>query len=48
MDATQQNLLVLIGILGAAGVGAIVVATLSSQSLREQGLKRLVKRWLGR
>ena len=47
MDATLQNLLVLTAIMGAAGVGAVIVAILSSHSLRDQGLKRLVKRWLG-
>lgn len=47
MDATQQNLFVLIAIMGAAGAGVLVVAVFSSQSLREKGLKRLVKQWLG-
>jgi hypothetical protein len=47
MDATQQNLLALALILGAAGIAALVIAVFSSRSLREQGLKRLVKRWLG-
>lgn len=47
MDATQQNLLVLTALMGAAGIGVLVVAVLSSRSLREQGLKRLVKRLLG-
>lgn len=47
MDTMQQNLLVLIALVGAAGVGALFVAALASQSLRELGLKRLVKRWLG-
>ena len=47
VDATQQNLLVLTAILGVAGFGAVFVAILSSRSLREKGLKGLVKRWLG-
>jgi hypothetical protein len=47
MDTMQQNLLVLIALAGAASVGALVVAALSSQSLRQLGLKQLVKRWLG-
>ncbi len=47
MDATEQNILVLVVVLGFAGVGALLVAVLSSRSLREQGLKRLMKRWLG-
>jgi len=48
MDATQQNMLVLVLLLGMAGVFAILVGVLSSRSLRDEGLRRVVKRWLGR
>jgi hypothetical protein len=48
MDATQENLLVLLILLGVAALGALVVGILSSRALREEGLRRLVKRWLGR
>lgn len=48
MDSTQENLLVLLLLLGVAALGALVVGTLSSRTLREEGLRRLVKRWLGR
>ena len=48
MNATQQNLLVLLLILGVACVFAILVGVLSSQSVRDEGLRRVVKRWLGR
>jgi len=48
MGATQQNMLVLVLILGIAGVLAVGVGALSSQTLRDEGLRRLVKRWLGR
>jgi hypothetical protein len=48
MNATQQNMLVLVLLLGMAGVFAILVGVLSSQSLRDEGLRRVVKRWLGR
>lgn len=47
MNATQLNLLALLLVLAFAGVGVLVVAVLSSRSLRERGLKQLVKRWLG-
>ncbi|HEY3948372.1 hypothetical protein [Phenylobacterium sp.] len=46
MDATQQNLLVLFALLGAAGVFAVFVALLSSQTLRHENLRTMVKRWL--
>ena len=48
MSATQENFLVLIVLLGMAGLLALVVGILSSQSLRDEGLRRVVKRWLGR
>ena len=48
MDATQENLLVLLVILAMAGVLAVLVGVFSSQSLRDEGLRRVVKRWLGR
>jgi hypothetical protein len=48
MNATQQNMLVLVLLLGIAGVFAVLVGVLSSQSLRDEGLRRVVKRWLGR
>jgi hypothetical protein len=46
MDATQQNLLVLVVLGLAAALFALLVAVLSSRSLRDEGIKRLVKRWL--
>jgi hypothetical protein len=48
MNATQQNMLVLLLLVGMAGVFAIIVGVLSSQSLRDEGFRRVVKRWLGR
>jgi hypothetical protein len=48
MDAAQQNLLVLVLILSIAGVLAVFVGVLSSRTLRDEGLRRVVKRWLGR
>ena len=48
MSATQENLLVLIALLGMACLLALVVGVLSSQTLREEGLRRVVKRLLGR
>jgi Mn2+/Fe2+ NRAMP family transporter len=48
MDVTQQNYLILGILLAAAATGALVVGVLSSQSLREEGLRRLIKRWLRR
>jgi len=48
MDAAQQNLLVLVLIVIIAAVVAVFVGVLSSRTLREEGLRRLVKRWLGR
>ena len=48
LDATQLNYAVLIGVLLAAAALAGVVGVLSSRSLREEGLRRVVKRWLGR
>jgi phosphotransferase system glucose/maltose/N-acetylglucosamine-specific IIC component len=46
MDSTQLNLMVIVAVLAAAGVFAIIVAALSSRTLRDEGLKNLVKRWL--
>ena len=48
MNATQQNMLVLVLLLGMAGVFAVLVGVLSSQTLRDEGLRGVVKRWLGR
>lgn len=48
MSATQENLLVLIALLGMACLLALVVGVLSSQTIRDEGLRRAVKRWLGR
>lgn len=48
MDATQQNMLAIFAVLAVAGVLAIGVGVLSSQTLRQEGLRRVVKRWLGR
>jgi len=47
MSAAQENFLVLAAILGIACVMAVVVGALSSQTLRDEGLRRVVKRWLG-
>lgn len=47
MDSSQQNLLVILLILGGAGILAGLVGILSSQTLRDEGIRRLVKRWLG-
>ncbi len=47
MDSSQQNYLILAVLLVAAAGGALVVGALSSRSLREEGLRRLIKRWLG-
>jgi flagellar biosynthesis protein FliQ len=46
MDATQLNLMVILVVLVVAGVLGVVVAVLSSQTLRDEGVRRLVKRWL--
>ena len=46
MDATQLNLMAILAVLAAAGVLAVVVAFLSSQTLKDEGLRRVVKRWL--
>jgi hypothetical protein len=46
MDATQLNLMVMVGVLAGAGVLAVLVALLSSQTLRREGLRQVVKRWL--
>ena len=46
MDATLLNMMVLLLILGIAGVLGVGVALLSSQTLRDVGLRRLMKRWL--
>jgi hypothetical protein len=48
MDATRENLIVLGLLVLFAAAGAIVVGALSSETLRRQGLRQLVKRWLGR
>lgn len=48
MDATQLNFAVLFALAVMAGAFAILVGLLSSRSLREEGLRRVVKRWLGR
>jgi hypothetical protein len=47
MDALQQNIFVLVLLVLLAGGLAVLVGILSSKSLREEGLRRLVKRWLG-
>lgn len=46
MDATQLNLMAMLAVLVVAGVFGVLVAVLSSQTLRDEGLRRLVKRWL--
>ena len=48
MDATQQNYLILVLLVLAAAGGALLVGAFASQSLREEGFRRLIKRWLGR
>jgi hypothetical protein len=47
VDATQLNFAVLLVLLVIAGVFAVLVGALSSRSLREEGLRRVIKRWLG-
>lgn len=46
MDATQLNLMAILAVLVAAGALGVLVAVLSSQTLRHEGLRRVVKRWL--
>lgn len=46
MDATQLNLMAILAVLAGAGVLGVLVAVLSSQTLRDEGLRRVVKRWL--
>jgi hypothetical protein len=46
MDAAQLNLLVMLAILAGAGVLAVLVALFSSQTLRREGLRGVIKRWL--
>lgn len=46
MDAAQLNLMVMLAILGGASVLAVLFALLSSQRLRHEGLRQVVKRWL--
>lgn len=46
MDASQLNLVVLLALLGFAGILAIIVAAISSRTLRDEGLRRTIKRWL--
>jgi hypothetical protein len=48
MNAAQQNVLVLALLFGASAIFALLVGVLSSQTLRDEGLRRVVKRWLGR
>lgn len=48
MDAMQQNALVMTVVLAGAAVLTVAVTALFSPTLREQGLRRLVKRWLSR
>lgn len=48
MDATQLNFVVLFVLVAFAGVFAVVIGLLSSQSVRDEGLRRAIKRWLGR
>ena len=47
MNATQQNMLVLGGLAAMAVLFALMVGLLSSQTLRDKGLRSAVKRWLG-
>jgi hypothetical protein len=46
MDAMQLNLMVMLAVLAGAGVLAVLVAVLTSQTLRQEGLRQVVKRWL--
>lgn len=48
MNAVQENVLVILLVLGMAAVLGVVVSVLSSETLREEGFRRLMKRWLGR
>jgi VIT1/CCC1 family predicted Fe2+/Mn2+ transporter len=46
MDSTQLNLMAILAVLAVAGVFGVLVAVLSSRTLRHEGLRRVVKRWL--
>lgn len=46
MDATQLNLMAMLAVLAGAGVFAVLVAVLSSRTLKHEGLRAVVKRWL--
>lgn len=46
MNATQMNLMAILAVLAVAGVLGVLVAFLSSQTLKNEGLRRVVKRWL--
>jgi hypothetical protein len=46
MDSAQLNLMAILAVVAVAGVFAVLVAVLSSQTLRHEGLRRVVKRWL--
>ncbi len=48
MSADQLNILVLALILGVSALLAVIVGVLSSHTLRDEGLRHLIKRWLGR
>ncbi len=48
MDATQENMLVILAAAGVAAVLGLIVCVLSSRTLREEGVRGVLKRWLGR
>ena len=48
MDAIQENMLVILAAVGVAAVLGLIVCVLSSRTLREDGVRRVVKRWFGR
>ena len=47
MDAMQENWLVLLALAATAAVFSVVFGVLSSRTLREDGIRRAMKRWLG-
>ena len=48
MNSGEMNLLAILGVVGVGAVMVVLVGLFSSRSLKEDGLRRVVKRWLGR
>ena len=46
MDAKEQNMMVIVLVLAIAAVLGVGVAALSSRTLKDVGIRQLVKRWL--